>query len=190
MRAKRTVIQLFLSLCFAVLFVIASNVDIQHLAPLSSRPVSLTTLAVMLAGTFLGATYGFLTLFIVVFLTALGLPLIGQQGGLSLLLGAQGGFLWMYPVCAALLGFATSRIRGRDAASFGLLLLAAFGLGSLLRYAVGIPWYAHVQHLTISQALQAACYPYLPGDLLKSLVVAGVAWPFRPAGGTKRRGRK
>ncbi|PWK14920.1 biotin transporter BioY [Tumebacillus permanentifrigoris] len=186
MIAKPTLLKLALALLSAVLLVILSNVFLQ-LAPLSRVPVNLATFAVMLAGALLGASYGFFSVLSVVLLTAVGLPLLGQQGGMDLLLGAQGGFLWMYPVCAGLLGLAVSRITGRDLASVGLLFLAAFGLGSLLDYTTGLLWFAHLQHVSLVQAWQSACIPYLVGDVLKSLAVAVIAWPLRPRGKGKRK---
>lgn len=186
MNGKQTALKWVLALFCAGLLVILSNVTLQHV-PLSPAGINLATFAVMLAGALLGAMYGGISVLAVVLLTAIGLPLLGQQGGLDLLLGAQGGFLWMYPVCAGLLGLAVSRIKGRDAASFGLLVLAALVLGSLLDYAAGLPWFAHVRQVSFAQAARAACTPYLVGDVLKSLAVAVIAWPLRPSGQGKRK---
>ncbi len=48
----------------------------------SPVPITLQTLAVMLAGGLLGPLYGFLSIALVVILTALGFPLLHGTGGL------------------------------------------------------------------------------------------------------------
>ena len=52
----------------------------------------------MLAGVFLRAYYGFLSIAFVVLLTALGLPLLDGAGGLAQILGPNGGYIFIWPL--------------------------------------------------------------------------------------------
>lgn len=70
----------------------------------SPVPITLQTLAVMLAGGLLGPLYGFLSIALVVVLTALGFPLPHGTGGLAVLLGPTGGYVIMWPFAALLMG--------------------------------------------------------------------------------------
>src|SRR6476660_9360936 len=89
---------LVFSALFAALFILFSLITITP--GLFPVPFTLQSFALMLAGGLLGARYGFYSIFVVVALTALGLPLLHGQGGLSLILGKSGGFIWMFPVAA------------------------------------------------------------------------------------------
>ncbi|MBD2845203.1 biotin transporter BioY [Paenibacillus sp. IB182496] len=181
---------------FAALFIVMSYIKI----PLgfTAVPLSLQPLAVMLAGAFLGPVYGFLSIFSVIALAAVGLPLIQGNGGLSLMLGFTGGFLWMFPVCAWAVGLATGRLlRSRGLARqktlrAGALFVTIFFCGSL-SYLAGVPWYTHVADISLSKAMVAAMYPFLPGDVIKAvvatiLVLALRAYAPQLQTATRRRG--
>lgn len=162
---------------FAALLCVLSLVNI----PLGFTPVpiSLENFVVMLAGAILGARYGFFSVTLVVILTALGLPLLHGQGGLSLILGPTGGFIWAFPFAALLIGFFTPRIKGNGAVAFSLIFLTIFAFGSLLLYIPGIPWLAHVGQYTLHKSLLLGFYPYIPGDLIKAVVATLITMTFR-----------
>jgi biotin transport system substrate-specific component len=168
-----------MSALFAAMLVIFSFISI-HLG-FTPVPITLQTLAVMLAGAFLGAGYGFFSILLVVVLTASGLPLLHGSGGLSVILGPTGGYIWMWPISALLIGWSLSRVRGSGVRAYILTFLAAEAFGSLLVYVTGVPWLAHVNHISLSKALVAGCYPYLPGDAVKAVVTALIAVPVRQA---------
>ncbi|GGG11726.1 biotin transporter BioY [Paenibacillus abyssi] len=161
---------------FAALFIVMSAIRI----PLGFSPVPITlqNFAIMLAGAFLGARYGFLSIFSVCLLTAIGLPLLGGEGGLAKILGPTGGFIWMFPVCALTVGYFSGRIY-RSLAKKPVFLFIALSVvfmifGSLISYVSGVPWLAHAANMTMNKALAVGMYPYLPGDAIKALVAAGV----------------
>jgi len=164
------------SALFSALLVVLSFVHIQ--LPFSPVPITLQNLAIMLAGTILGAVYGFYSVLTVVVLVALGLPLLHGQGGLPLLLGPTGGFIWMYPLSALVIGFLAGRVRGSGPAAYGLTFLAAW-IGNLLLYVTGVPWLAHSLDVSIPRALALGCYPYLPGDTAKAVLAAIIAVPVK-----------
>lgn len=164
------------SAMFSALLVVLSYVHI----PLGFSPVPITlqNLAIMLAGAILGAAYGFYSMLTVVVLVALGLPLLHGQGGLPLILGPTGGFIWMYPFSALVIGLLVSRVRGSGPAVYVKTFLA-IACGNLLLYVTGVPWLAHFADISIGKALALGCYPYLPGDAAKAVLAAIIAVPVR-----------
>lgn len=167
---------------FAALFVVFSSISI----PLGFSPVPITlqTLAVMLAGGLLGPIYGFWSLAIVILLTAAGLPLLHGNGGLAVLYGPTGGFIWMFPFAALFIGWVSDRlfrdVRKLSRTKYVVLAIAVFVFGVLLVYAGGVPWLAHQAHFSIGKALANGCYPFLPGDIVKTLVAAALIGSLRP----------
>ncbi|MFB9273524.1 biotin transporter BioY [Cohnella cellulosilytica] len=171
---------------FGALFIAGSFIKIN--LGFTPVPISLQQFAIMLAGGLLGAVYGFWSIFLVVALTAIGLPLMNGSGGIAQITGPTGGFIWMFPISAFLVGWATDRIYGH-AKKIGrarqlLLLIAIFVFGSLIVYITGVPWLAHVvdsdKYDTFSGALRAGMYPYLPGDAIKAVAAALIILALRP----------
>lgn len=166
---------------FAALFIGASFVKTGQGAAV---PFSLQPFAVMLAGGLLGAAYGFTSIFLVVALTAVGLPLMNGPGGFAQIFGPTGGFIWMFPVSALLIGWTCDRlIADRSKLNkdrYWLLLLTMIVYGSLLLYVTGVPWLAHITKSSIPAAIRAGMLPYLPGDLIKAIVATFVIAAVRP----------
>ncbi|AGA58137.1 MAG: biotin transporter BioY [Thermobacillus sp.] len=182
---------------FAAMFIVMSMIKVP--LPFSPVPITLQNLVVMLAGAFLGARGGFLSIGLVIALTSLGLPLLHGQGGLSYVLGPTGGFLLAFPFCAAAVGWCTGKLlktglHGRNRALFTLALFFIFiGCGSLLSYLAGVPWLAKVYDLSLAGAIAAGFTPFIGGDIVKAVVAAfaaaallpharGLRNPARPAG--------
>ncbi|GAX88953.1 biotin transporter BioY [Effusibacillus lacus] len=142
--------------------------------PISPVPISLSNFGVMLAGSILGARYGFLAVAIVVALAFAGLPVFGGNGGIALLLGPSGGFILMQPFAALLLGcFASGMVR--DKLAFIKLLAANFLFGSLFLYPIGLSWLAYKLNWSFSKAIYSGFLVYMPGDILKAAVCTVVA---------------
>lgn len=173
-----TVRGIVFSALFSALMVAMSYVQIR--IGISPVPITLENMAVMLAGAILGARYGFFSIFTVVFLLLLGLPLLHSNGGLGLLLGPTGGFIWMFPVSALLVGWFANRISGRGGwVSYVLLFLVIELFGVLLVYVSGVPWLAHKLHVSFEKALVLGFYPYIWGDTIKALLVTFIAMQVR-----------
>lgn len=171
---------------FGALFIVASLIKI----PLGFTPIpiSMGTFAIMLAGGLLGATYGFWSIFLVVALTAAGLPFIGGAGGIAKLTGPTAGYIWMYPVAALLIGLVSDRLFNKHKKltrnQQAWLLIGIFAFGSLLVYTTGVPWLAQSlddpKYDTISGALNAGMYPFLLGDAIKAVAATFVIASLRP----------
>jgi biotin transport system substrate-specific component len=177
MKTKVSIRGIVFSALFAALLVASSYLNI-HLG-FTPIPISLENMIVMLAGAILGPLYGFISVALVVLLTALGIPLLHGSGGFALLLGPTGGFIWAYPFAALLIGFVVQRIKGRGTLAIVLIWVTLELFGSLMLYVTGVPWLAYAAHFTLQKALLVGCYPYLLGDAVKALVAAIIIVPVR-----------
>ena len=99
----------------------------------------------------------------------LGLPFFAHgAAGAARLAGPTGGYLLSYPFAAALVGWLATR--GWDRRP--LTMLAAMLLGSLVIFALGAGWLTHF--VGPSHAFLAGVLPFLPGDVVKALMAAGL----------------
>ncbi|MBE7678915.1 MULTISPECIES: biotin transporter BioY [Paenibacillus] len=145
----------------------------------SPVPITLQTLAVMLAGGLLGPLYGFLSIALVVILTALGFPLLHGAGGLAVLLGPTGGYVIMWPFAALLIGLLLARIKLRGIGGYVLAFVVFELFGSLLIYVSGVPWLAYAYKMSLPEAMIQGFYPYIIGDLIKAIFAAIIIAPVR-----------
>lgn len=162
---------------FSALFALSSYLNI-HIG-FSPVPISVENFIVMLAGALLGPLYGFGSIALVIGLAAAGLPIMDGRGGLALLTGPTGGFVWMFPFAALLIGLVSFYLKAGRIVSILIMIAAMELFGSLLLYVTGVPWLAHAAHLSIPKAMTAGCYPYLPGDAVKAVLAAFVAVTVR-----------
>ncbi|MDB4867501.1 MAG: biotin transporter BioY [Cohnella sp.] len=149
-------------------------------------PFSLQTFVVMLAGGLLGAAYGFWSIFIVVILTAVGLPLMNGPGGFAQIFGPTGGYIWMFPFSALLIGWASDRLFAArtklSPTKLVLLLLAVLVFGVLFVYLTGVPWLAHVSaKLDLAGAVKFGMLSFLVGDAVKAVAATLIIAALRPA---------
>lgn len=157
------------------LFAALSGVLAQLLIPLPFTPVPITlqTLAPMLAGLLLGPRYGALSQVVYLALGLAGAPVFaGGQGGPGVLLGPSGGYLVGHVAGAWLTGRLAAGSWGRPLLRF---VAAAVAGGIAAIYAVGVPWLAVVADLPAGAALAAGALPFLPGDIIKAAAAALLA---------------
>jgi biotin transport system substrate-specific component len=161
-----------LVLGFSALIAITSQLEIR--LPFTPVPITLQTLFVLLTGAVLGSRRGALALLAYLAEGAIGLPVFA--GGMAGLFNPQvipsEGYLWAFPIAAFVVGWLCERRLDRQFWTSAFAMLP----GSLIIYAVGVPWLAVVAHLTIVNALIAGMLPFIPGDLFK-LVVAALLLP-------------
>ncbi|MBB6024107.1 biotin transport system substrate-specific component [Paenibacillus sp. JGP012] len=145
----------------------------------SPVPITLQTLAVMLAGGLLGPLYGFLSIALVVVLTGLGFPLLHGTGGLGVLLGPTGGYVVIWPFSALLIGLLLSKVQVRGFKGYFLAFIIIEIFGSLLNYVTGVPWLAYRFSMSLSDAMIQGFYPYIIGDLIKAVFATIIIAPIR-----------
>ena len=132
--------------------------------PVGTVPVSLATLAVMLAGVILPPVQSLWAVGTYLLCGAVGLPVFsGAQGGFSVFLGPTGGFLWGYLLCA----FITSLCCRKKSRSLFLCSLGAFS-ASVCAMVCGALHYAMISEISLSAALAVCLFPFLPVEAVKS----------------------
>jgi biotin transport system substrate-specific component len=156
--------------------VLVTALAAQVVVPLPFTPVPITgsTFAVLLVGGAYGARRGAVTMGTYLLVGAVGVPVYAEaSGGFQVFAGATGGYLVAFPIAAYVVG-ALAR-RGWDRSIGGMA--AAFAIGSLLVYAIGVPWLAIVAGMSLPQAVTAGALPFLIGDAVKA-ALAGIALPL------------
>ena len=141
----------------------------------SGVPLTLQTFAVALCGYVLGAKRGAATVFVYLFLGAVGMPVFsGMHGGLSWLLNYTGGFLWGFLMLVALCGL------GIRKKSTGFCAVIS-GVGLVLCHIMGVFQFALVAEVSVRVAFVTVSAPYLLKDVFFLIVAYTVAKPMRRA---------
>jgi biotin transport system substrate-specific component len=134
-------------------------------------PVTAQSLGIMLAGIFLGARNGALSVVLFLFVVALGMPLLaGGRGGLAPFFTPSAGFLIGFVPAAFVVGLVMSKLEKLPLVPAAII--ASITGGIIVMYAIGIPVLAAKTELSLTQAAMASM-AFLPGDLIKA-VVAGL----------------
>jgi biotin transport system substrate-specific component len=141
--------------------------------PVTGVPITAQSMGPMLAGLILGAKRGALSQALLVMLVIVGLPLLsGGRGGLGVMIGPSGGFIFGWIVAAFVTGWLTERFWDRLTV-FRAGLFAFVG-GILVVYLCGIPWMATIGGIPIADAMLGSAW-YLPGDMIKVAIAAMIA---------------
>ena len=140
-------------------------------------PISLATLAVMLAGVVLGPGEGVLCTALYLLLGAIGVPVFaGYAGGIGVLAGVSGGFLIGYLPLA----YFSGRFSVNDEHPLSSMVPGMI-TGTAVLYLIGTVWFLLLTKLPLSAALAACVLPFLGGDALKILAVCMIGPRVRAA---------
>lgn len=154
----------------ALLTVLGAQISI-HVPP-SPVPITGQTLAVVVAGAALGANRGAMSQLLYVVL-GLFLPVYADGAqGLDVVWGATGGYLVGFVVAAYVVGALAER--GADRRP--LVAFAAFCLGQLCIFGIGVPWLKVSTDMAWSTAIHDGFAIFIVGGLIKA-VVAGAVTP-------------
>ena len=146
--------------------------------PIAGNPVPITlqNFGVLVVGGSLGLRRGGLAAFLYVALGVVGLPFFAEhKGGLTVILGATGGYLVGFVLAGSLVGRLAEL--GWDRRIVGAI--GATALGTLMIYAVGVPWLAVTTGMSLTDAIRTGMVPFLVVDTIKLLAAAAVfpvAW--------------
>jgi biotin transport system substrate-specific component len=136
-----------------------------HLAiPMVPVPVTMQTFAVAMIGALYGWRLGAITVLAWLGEAALGMPVLANgTGGLAPFVGPTAGYLYSFPLMAALAGWLAARGWNGDRP---ILAFVNFLLANALGLALGWAWLARI--IGPEQALAAGVLPFIIGALLKS----------------------
>lgn len=153
---------------------IAASAQVAIPLPFTPVPLTLQPLAIVLIGATLGSTRAFAAAALYLLEGASGLPVFANGlGGLPVLFGPSAGFLYAFPIAAAIAGFASERGWMRSHVSTALwMTLAVAAL-----HISGWSWLAGVMGLGAERAFVAGNLPFLASDAIK-VAIATLAFPF------------
>ena len=177
-------------LVFTALFAALISIGCVIAIPLSGGvPITVQNLFAILAGGILGSFYGGAAVLIWMILGAVGIPVFANaHGGLAIILGPTGGYMWGYALGSLFLGLTLGKPKltenkkdVRFILKIALLALVAYALV----YVPGIPWFMHVmagkgKPQTFQSALKLTFIPFIPGDLIKWVITIPLTATLRP----------
>ena len=139
-------------------------------------PIVLADFFVMLAGLFIGWKYGLLSVILYLGLGAIGIPVFSSGGsGIAFFMGPTGGFLVGYLLLVVTVGMFTSRKKDSLVLNFIALLV-----GNIFLYSLGISWLNIGIGLSLPVAIASGLIPFLPGTIIKIIVVLTLGKIFQP----------
>lgn len=152
--------------------------------PFSPAPVTLQVLGVFLAGILLGPAWGGFSLLLYLLAGAMGAPVFaGGSAGVGVLVGETAGYLWSYPLAAALVGTIVHRgIEPRDHTDVGVaLLVGAMVAGTVVIYGIGTVVMAAVLGLSLGEAFFLGAAAFVPFEAVKIAAAVGIVHSDRLA---------
>lgn len=139
-------------------------------------PVTGQTFAVLLSTAALGANRGAAAMLLYLLLGVAGLPVFNEgDHGIDVITGVTGGYLVGFLVA----GWVVGRLAEARLDRTPVKALPLFIVGSAIVYLIGVPWLAVSADISLSSALDTGLVDFIPGDILKALIAAGLlpaAW--------------
>jgi biotin transport system substrate-specific component len=143
----------------------------QITVPLYPVPITMQTFGVLLIGMVFGPRLGAATVAAYLFEGAIGLPVYaGHSGGLPVLFGLTGGYLFGFVIAAWLVGMLAERGWDRNVFTTALAML----LGNIVLYVPGLIWLGGF--IGAEGAITGGLLPFILGDLLK-IALAAIVLP-------------
>ncbi len=159
------------NLTYSALFtgIIAVLAQVAIPLPFSPVPVTGQLIGVLLAGAILGSRNGLLSVTAYILLGAAGAPVFSMaRGGIYMLAGPTGGYLWGFLPAVFLVGLAVERKQGVSYLRIILIMAAALAL----IYLFGGIQLGVIMRYTPVQVLLTGVLPFLPFDLFKVFLAA------------------
>jgi biotin transport system substrate-specific component len=161
---------------FAALISVLSQIAIP--LPFSPVPVTLQTFAVVLTGAILGSRKGFLAMAVYTLMGAFGLPVFAQaKSGFPVIFGPSGGFIFGFIIAAYLIGKIIEKKEIQTYAG----TLGAMAIGLVVIYTLGLLQLKFVLGLSFGKAFMVGVVPYLPLEVVKTLLGAYIGFAVRKA---------
>lgn len=168
------------TLVLAGVLLVAAAAQIQIPLGFTPVPISGQTFGVALVAASLGARRGSLSLGLYLLAGMVGLPFFaGGASGVSHVLAPTAGYLIGFIPAAAVIGALCERRADRSP----WRAFFAMQAGSLVVFTCGVAWLALSLGVGPGRALELGWLPFLPGDLIKTALAAGIlpaAWKLVP----------
>ena len=153
-------------LCYIGIFTAIISVCAQIQIPMPlGVPLTLQTLAIMLAGFILGIKKGFFTILVYILLGSFGAPVFSSfSGGLGIVFGRTGGFILTFPFLVLAAGIASVK-DNRIWSAVWLLF------GFIVNFTGGVLMFSYVMSMTLPVSFVYAAAPFIPTELLKITLI-------------------
>jgi biotin transport system substrate-specific component len=166
---------------FTALTCIMAQISVPLPPPLV--PVSFGLVGVYITGILLAPKHAVLTQIVYLLLGAFGLPVFSNfRGGMGALFGPTGGYLFVYPLMAAIVSTAmNSRMALESESRRAAFLRAALSMlvAHTLLYSGGTAWLSYTTGRTFAEALVIAVYPFIVLDAFKIAFCVTAIVPLR-----------
>ena len=154
---------------------VAALAQVEIPLPFTPVPITGQTFGVLLVGAALGSKHGAASLALYLALGIFGLPFFaGGAHGLSIVIGATGGYLIGFVIAAYVIGLLAERGLERSVRTS----IIPFLVGTVIIYVFGVAWLTVVLG-GFGKAIAAGLAPFLIGDAIKLIaasLVLPVAW--------------
>lgn len=135
--------------------------------PVFEVPFSLGLVGVFMCGLIFTPKNAFVSVLCYVLIGAMGVPVFaGFKGGIGILLGATGGFVFSYPLVAFCVSCFT-HLSGRKNLFTDICAMLA---SLVICYVIGTGWFSVVTGSTFSGSLIVTVYPFIVFDLIKIVI--------------------
>lgn len=163
--------RIFLAVSATAFVAVCAHVSVP--LPYTPVPIVLSDFAVLLVGMVLGPTAGFCAMVLYLAEGAVGMPVFSPHGlgGILQLEGPTGGYLFSYPIAAAVAGLAGVLARKGRSAFTSAVLTGIVAVAVIL--SCGAAWLAH-SGFGNSSSWNLAVAPFLFGSLAKIVAAAMV----------------
>ncbi|MBD3182678.1 biotin transporter BioY [Candidatus Poribacteria bacterium] len=166
--------KLLLAFGFALLTGIAAQVRIP--LPFTPVPVTLQVFMVLLSGTILGSFFGGASMLIYIISGTAGVPWFnGFAGGYGVISGITGGYIIGFIPAVMITGWLTDKYKNFGKVNAQLMLMS---LGVFIIYAFGALHFSFVTRSGFTRTFTMAVLPFIPVDLIKATIAAGISASF------------
>lgn len=165
---------------FAAIVSVLSIISIPLPTPV---PFTLQIFAVSITGALLGSYLGSISLIIYTLLGAIGIPVFaGMNGGIHILVGPTGGYIFGFIVSAFIIGFGMEQFVHKQSSSLAkfITIFLTMLLGLLASYTLGTIQLKFVTGLSWTKAVAAGVIPFFGLDLVKVIFSTVVVQSVHP----------
>jgi len=131
-------------------------------------PITMQTIPVLLSGALLGSKKGASSQFLYLLLGLSGVPWFSKGGGFFYIFSPTFGYIIGFVICSYTVGFLFEKGFNRK---YWKIFFAVI-IGNLLIYIPGLLWL--IKFVGIKNVLKYGFYPFIFGDLIKSILVTGI----------------
>lgn len=160
-----------LILCLGIAALTGVSAQIRIPLPFTPVPITGQVLVVLLAGITLGSRYSGLSMLLYLALGAVGLPWFANFSS-GIPIGPSAGYIYGFVPAALLIGWLAARYSGKMS-SLILAVIMLLGVGVI--YLCGAVNFALYMKTDIVRTLYCAVIPFIPVDIVKAFIAAGVA---------------